>query len=159
VLKLNVEKCMTSTKKAEYVSCEERARQYPKGTLHADSGKLFCSCCNITLDYTCKGSIDRHLESLVHVSKRKASEEAQDRKAKKQVTVVGMFSRHMEARDTRNVAVFELVEALTEANIPLEKLDHPSLHSSNHIPNVYCLRLSIFTQIINKKCFLITKSN
>ena len=71
---------MMSTKKAEYVSCE--ARQYPKGTIHADLGKLFCSCCNITLDHTRKGSIDRHLESLVHVSKRKASEEAQDRKTK-----------------------------------------------------------------------------
>ena len=59
---------------------------------------------------------------------------------------MGMFSRHTEARDARNVAVFELVEAFTEANIPLEKL-------------VYCLHLSIFAQIINKKCFLITKSN
>jgi len=95
-----------SMKKAENVSCEERARQYPKGTLHADSGKLFCSCCNITLDHTRKGAIDRHLESLVHVSKRKASEELQNKKAKKQATVAGMFSRHTEARDARNVAVF-----------------------------------------------------
>lgn len=133
-----------SMKKAENVSCEERARQYPKGTLHADSGKLFCSCCNITLDHTRKGTIDRHLESLVHVSKRKASEELQNKKVKKQATVAGMFSRHTEARDARNVAVFELVEAFTAANIPLEKLDHPGLHSylQNHIPNLGLLPAS-----------------
>jgi len=135
---------MMSTKRAEYVSCEERARQYPKGIFHADSGKLFCSCCNTALDHTRKGTIDRHLESLLHVTKKKASEEAQDKNAKKQATVAGMFSRHTEARDARNIAVFDLAEAFTAANIPLEKLDHPSLHSylQNHIPNLGLLPVS-----------------
>jgi hypothetical protein len=73
-----------------------------------------------------------------HDLKRKAAEEAQDKKAKKQATVAGMFSRQTEARDARNVAVFELVEAFTEANIPLEKLDHPSLHAylQTHVKNL-----------------------
>ena len=46
------------------ISCSERAKQYPKGTLHADDGRLFCTTCNITLDHTRKGTIDRHLVFL-----------------------------------------------------------------------------------------------
>lgn len=118
---------MSTMKKAKHVSCADRARQYPKGTLHADSGKLFCSYCNVTLDHTRKGSIDRHLESSVHICKRKASGDLQEKNTKRQATVAGMFSRHTLARDERNVSVYELVEAFTAANIPLEKLDHPSL--------------------------------
>ena len=73
MLKLNVESLNDVDKKAEYMSCEERARQYPKGTSHADLRKLFCSCCNVTLDHTRKGTIDRQLELLDHICKRKAS--------------------------------------------------------------------------------------
>lgn len=55
-----------------------------------------------------------------------------------------MFSRQTEARDARSVATFELVEAFPEANVPLEKLDHPSLHSylHNHNPNLGVLPAS-----------------
>jgi hypothetical protein len=81
-----------SMKTADNISSEERARQYPKGTLHADFGKLFRSSCNVTLNHTRKGSIDRHLISGSHDLKRKAAEEAQDRKARKQATVAGMLS-------------------------------------------------------------------
>ena len=47
-------------------------------------------------------------------------------------------------RDARNFAVFDLVDAFTAANIPLEKLDHPSLHSylQNHISNLGLLPVS-----------------
>jgi hypothetical protein len=57
-------------KKSINISCSERAKQYPKGTLHADDGRLFCTTCNITLDHTRKGTIDRHLETPSHVNKR-----------------------------------------------------------------------------------------
>ena len=132
------------TKIAQNVSCEERARQFPKGTLHADGGKLFCSICNITVDHTRKSTIDRHLKSEQHSSKRKLNEEKEDNKVKRQMTVTSLFDRHTAARDARNVAVFDLVEVWTEANIPLEKLDHPRLHSYLQVFNSYLHALSQF---------------
>ena len=50
-------------KKAVYLSCADRVKQHPKGSLHADDGQLFCTCCNVTLDHTRKGSIDRHFQT------------------------------------------------------------------------------------------------
>lgn len=116
-------------KTAVNISCNERAAQYPKGTLHADGGKLFCSTCNVTLDHTRKGTIDRHLDIPSHVAKRKLIEEAAERVSKKQATISGVFRRMTDARDSRNVVHFELVEAFTAANIPLNKLDHPKLNA------------------------------
>lgn len=115
-------------KKSINISCSERAKQYPKGTLHADDGRLFCTTCNITLDHTRKGTIDRHLETPSHVNKRKRFDEEAETAKKRQATISGAFKRATEARDSRNVAHFELVEAFTVANIPLYKLDHPKLH-------------------------------
>lgn len=114
-------------KKAVNLSCADRVKQYPKGSLHADDGQLFCTSCNVTLDHTRKGSIDRHFQTPGHAEKRRLQDESEQRSVKKQATISGSFKRVTEARDARNVAHFELVEALTAANIPLYKLDHPRL--------------------------------
>ena len=114
-------------KKAVNVSCSDRVKQYPKGVLHADAGQLFCSSCNITLDHCRKGSIDKHLLTQLHVTKRKQLDDLEDIRVKKQVTIVGSFQRITESRDARNMSHFELVEAFTASNIPLNKLDHPKL--------------------------------
>jgi hypothetical protein len=114
-------------KKAVNVSCTDRAKQYPKGTLHADGGCLFCTSCNITLDHTRKGTIDRHLLTPLHTQKRKSVDETNEARTKKQATITGAFKTASEARDARNLAQFELVEAFTAANIPLNKMDHPKL--------------------------------
>jgi hypothetical protein len=116
------------SKKAVNISCIDRAKQYPPGTLHADGDKLFCTACNVTLDHTRKGTIDRHLETPLHSKKRMAAEKLQDSTLKRQCTIVSAFNRQTEARDSRNVGLFELVEAFTLSNIPLNKLDHPKLH-------------------------------
>ena len=117
---------MTS-KKSVNISCIDRAKQYPRGTLHADGGKLFCTSCNVTIDHTRKGTIDRHLETPSHCAKRRATDFACESASKKQCTIIGSFSRQTDAQDARNVAYYELVEACTLANIPLNKLDHPKL--------------------------------
>ena len=64
-------------KKAEYVSCEDRVKLYGKGVSHTTGGKLFCSICNITIDDTQKGTIDRHVHSNVHAKKRKSQEDVE----------------------------------------------------------------------------------
>ena len=114
-------------KKAVNIGCADRVKQYPKGTLHADGGELFCTCCNVTLDHTRKGSIDKHFKTSLHAEKRRLQDESEQGAVKKQATITGSFKRVTEARDARNIATFELVEAFTAANIPLNKLDHPRL--------------------------------
>lgn len=91
------------------------------------SGQLFCSCCNVTLDNSRKNTIDKHLLSLNHVKKRKLQQDEEAIKAKTQASIIGAFQRQTASRDARNVAHFELVEAFSSANIPLNKLDHPKL--------------------------------
>ena len=51
---------------AEKIMLADRVRNYPKRTLHADDGFLFCSTCNISIDHTRKHrkhKIDKYLES------------------------------------------------------------------------------------------------
>ena len=51
------------------VTAADRARNNPKGTLHADNGLLFCSTCNVVIDHSRKSKIDKHLESGSHIEK------------------------------------------------------------------------------------------
>jgi hypothetical protein len=118
---------MSLSKQAVNVSCNDRVKQYPKGTLHSDDGHLFCSTCNTSLDHTRKASIDKHLKTLTHVEKRKRLEEAEEAVIKKQATISGSFKRINDSRDARNIAYCEVIEAFTAASIPLNKLDHPKL--------------------------------
>ena len=113
---------------ATNVSCTERAKQYPKGTLYADGGKLFCSTCNVTLDHTRKGTIDSNLDTPSHDAKQLIEETAVS-VAKKQATISGVFKKLTEACELRNTAHFELVEVFTAANVPLNKIDHLKLNT------------------------------
>jgi hypothetical protein len=84
-------------KKAVNVSRSDRAKQYPKGTLHADGGCLFCTSCNITLDHSRKGTIDRHLLTPLHTQKSKFIDETNEARTKKQGTITGAFKAVSEA--------------------------------------------------------------
>lgn len=114
-------------KAAVNISCADRVKQYPKGTLHADGGLLFCSSCNVTLDHTRKGTIDKHLGSKTHVAIIGRRKEEPEKVTQKQISVATAFQKGTAARDARNVAQFELVEAFAAANIPMTKLDHPKI--------------------------------
>lgn len=139
---------------AKNISCAERAGQYPRGTLHTDGGKLFCSACNTTLDHSRKGTIDKHLQSKSHLAKAQKQADS-EQSSKKQTTVAGVFQKATSSRDAKNVAQFELVEAFAAANIPLNKLDHPKLRNyltknvSNlgQLPQASTLRSSILPKV------------
>lgn len=144
-------------KKAVNISCADRVKQYPKGVLHADAGQLFCSCCNVTLDNSRKNTIDKHLISQSHIKKRKAQDDEENKKSKKQASIVGAFQRQTDSRDARNVAHFELVEAFSAANIPLQKLDHPKLReylqtnvkNLGQLPNSASLRTDYLPKVFD----------
>uniref|UniRef100_A0A1Q3EZH5 Putative p20-cggbp n=1 Tax=Culex tarsalis TaxID=7177 RepID=A0A1Q3EZH5_CULTA len=117
------------SKAAIKVTPAERVAQYPAGMLHVeDDSTLFCSICNVSLDHTRKGSIDKHLRTQLHTEKHDRQQRLKEARERRQSAAVGEgFSRTTDARDGRNLALFRLVEAFTAAEIPLHKLDHPKL--------------------------------
>ncbi|XP_001864969.2 uncharacterized protein LOC6047992 [Culex quinquefasciatus] len=117
------------SKSAIKVTPAERVAQYPSGMLHVeDDATLFCSICNVSLDHTRKGSIDKHLRTQLHTEKHERQERLREARERRQsAAVFDAFPRTTEARDGRNMALFRLVEAFTAAEIPLHKLDHPKL--------------------------------
>lgn len=117
------------SKAAIKVTPAERVAQYPPGMLHVeDDTTLFCSICNVSLDHTRKGSIDKHLRTQLHTEKQERQERLREARERRQTAAIAEgFARTTEARDGRNLALFRLVEAFTAAEIPLHKLDHPKL--------------------------------
>ena len=84
------------------VTAADRARNNPKGTLHADDGLLFCSTCNVVIDHSRKSKIDKHLESGSHIEK------AQNQSTGKQQTLKTSF----ECKTTTQVEKVKKIFAL-----------------------------------------------
>uniref|UniRef100_H3AWL3 HAT C-terminal dimerisation domain-containing protein n=1 Tax=Latimeria chalumnae TaxID=7897 RepID=H3AWL3_LATCH len=93
--------------------------QYPKNIFHESGGFLFCSTCNVPVDYSRKGSCDKHLETASH--KRKA-EALQSEK-----TVSELFEVKTDEQLQRRMELFKLTEAFCAANVPLKTLDNINL--------------------------------
>jgi len=105
------------------LTAADRARNYPKGTLHADDGLLFCSTCNVVIDHSRKSKIDKHLESASHIKK------AQNQSSGKQQTLKTSF----ECKTTTQVEKVKVcqtwIKACCAANIPLHKSDNKELRN------------------------------
>lgn len=108
-----------------------RLKQYPKGTFHIDGGVFYCSFCNISVSWEKKDTTDKHLKSKKHLlsQERSGSKCQEDPPAKRlcQMSIDGTIGRMNEAKEARTNTVFKIVESFTAANIPMEKLDNPSL--------------------------------
>ena len=111
------------------VTAADRARNYPKGTLHADDGLLFCSTCNVVIDHSRKSKIDKHLESGSHIEK------AQNQSTGKQQTLKTSF----ECKTTTQVEKVKIcqawIKACCAANIPLHKSDNKELRNPAQFPH------------------------
>lgn len=105
------------------LTAADRARNYPKGTLHTDDGLLFCSTCNVVIDHSRKSKIDKHLESASHIKK------AQNQSSGKQQTLKTSF----ECKTTTQVEKVKVcqawIKACCAANIPLHKSDNKELRN------------------------------
>lgn len=104
------------------ITASDRVRSYPKGTLHADNGLLFCSTCNIVIDHTRKNKIDKHVEAASHIRKSKSSANIA-----KQQTLKTAFECKTTAQVEKVKVCQAWIKACCAANIPLHKSDNHEL--------------------------------
>nr|XP_014344512.1 PREDICTED: uncharacterized protein LOC106703694 [Latimeria chalumnae] len=90
---LTKSKVKDHSKCAVNVSAKDRVKSMPQ-VLHEDDGILLCSICNVSIDHTCKSTIDNHLKSKSHLKrKHKMDSEQSNTKVFKQTTVSSGFDK------------------------------------------------------------------
>uniref|UniRef100_H2ZV45 Uncharacterized protein n=1 Tax=Latimeria chalumnae TaxID=7897 RepID=H2ZV45_LATCH len=100
-------------------SAKDQSSQYKNGTFHVSGDIMFSSTCNIVVDHKWKATCDRHLEASTHLEKKKKMGPA----------AVSSSEKKTVQQEIRKVVLFNLVETFTSANLPLNALDNPALHS------------------------------
>ncbi|CAK6441565.1 CGG triplet repeat-binding protein 1 [Monodelphis domestica] len=122
------------SKTALYVTPLDRVTEFG-GELHEDGGKLFCTSCNVVLNHVRKSAISDHLKSKTH-TKRKAEFEEQNVR-KKQRPLTASLQCNSTAQTEKVSVIQDFVKMCLEANIPLEKADHPAVRAflSRHVKN------------------------
>nr|XP_044995535.1 CGG triplet repeat-binding protein 1-like [Jaculus jaculus] len=117
-----------------YVTPLDRVTEFG-GELHEDGGKLFCTSCSVVLNHVRKSTISDHLKSKTH-TKRKAEFEEQNVR-KKQRPLTASLQCNSTAQTEKVSVIQDFVKKCLEANIPLEKADHPAVHAflSRHVKN------------------------
>ncbi|XP_064420325.1 uncharacterized protein LOC102354807 isoform X2 [Latimeria chalumnae] len=120
-------------KTALYITAQQRCEQFPS-QLHEDGGKLFCSACNVVLDHYRKSTIIDHLKSKTHM-KRQA--ECAEHSARNQSRRGSSRRCHTVARVEKITVVQDFIKMCMEADIPLEKANHPSVRAFllDHVKN------------------------
>ncbi|XP_067875707.1 uncharacterized protein [Heterodontus francisci] len=119
---------MSKSKKATTITAAHRVKEFGSQILHAAGGILFCTSCNVSLDHTRRATVQRHLESESHRSRKRASDTAllENEHAKKQAPDSSL-KKSTESSENSQCVPLELVDAFASANIPLDKLDQPKL--------------------------------
>ncbi|XP_030437575.1 CGG triplet repeat-binding protein 1 [Gopherus flavomarginatus] len=122
------------SKTALYVTPQDRVTEFGS-ELHEEGGKLFCTSCNMVLNHVRKSAISDHLKSKTH-TKRKAEFEEQSVR-KKPRTLTASLQCNSAAQTEKISVIQDFVKMCLEANIPLEKADHPSVRAflSRHVKN------------------------
>ncbi|KAK3918165.1 CGG triplet repeat-binding protein 1 [Frankliniella fusca] len=88
---------------------------------------MACSFCDTRVDWTRKSVIDAHIASKVHVDKKANHRKGQGQNDRRQVGITECLSKAQKAKDDREAFIKSTVHAFVKANIPLHKLDHPSI--------------------------------
>lgn len=92
----------------------DRVNEYEKNLLVERNLELYCAICTVKLDYVRKSSIEQHLKTSLHQKNLK-------KKTKKQTFL------DLEADKVNEIFARDLLEALTCANIPINKVENESI--------------------------------
>uniref|UniRef100_H2ZVW5 DUF659 domain-containing protein n=1 Tax=Latimeria chalumnae TaxID=7897 RepID=H2ZVW5_LATCH len=151
------------SKRAVNVNAKDTAKSVLQ-VLHEDDGILFCSICNVSIDHTCKSTIDNHLKSKSHLKcKHEMDSEQSNVKVLKQTTVSSGFDNAGMAKQSRVEVITDWIKAYTAADVPLEKSDSPALREFFHkhaknggaIPQSSQLRESYFSDVYENERTLV----
>src|SRR5437764_15477096 len=103
------------TRKRGTITIDTRVRENP-GEFRVDNGILFCNSCDHSVDWKRKSTIDDHLNSKTHKTKKNFYENKQ---RQLQQTLVSSIS----SSESKRAIIHDLIEAFAIADIPLEKVD------------------------------------
>ncbi|XP_020665797.1 CGG triplet repeat-binding protein 1 isoform X3 [Pogona vitticeps] len=122
------------SKTALYVTPQDRVTEFGS-ELYEDGGKLYCTFCNVVLNHVRKSAINDHLKSKTHTKRKGEFEEQSTRK--KPRTLTASLQCNSAAQTEKPGVIQDFVKMFLEANIPLEKADHPSVRAflSRHVKN------------------------
>lgn len=85
---------------------------------YVDGIKLFCRSCNVLINHDRKSTLDSHLESQKHKKAKNSLEESSI--ITRQTTLTGTCRQVITDNEMINL---DLVKAMSEADIPLEKIN------------------------------------
>uniref|UniRef100_H3A7R8 HAT C-terminal dimerisation domain-containing protein n=1 Tax=Latimeria chalumnae TaxID=7897 RepID=H3A7R8_LATCH len=115
------------SKKISSINARGRCAQYPKHIFHESGSFLFCSTCNVLVDYSRKASYDKHLQTTSHKRKVEALQSEKGRERKVQKTVSELFEVKTDKQLQRWMELFKLTEAFCAANVPLKTVENVNL--------------------------------
>lgn len=122
--------------------------------LSIDCDSLLCTVCEEKINFTRKHgkqTAREHVESKKHINNKKLKD------GKPRQSLIGEAIKHLETKNNHeNKFYLDLAQTFIEANIPLKKLNHPSLKSfmekyiKRIIPNESTLRKDFVEPLYNK---------
>uniref|UniRef100_A0A8C4S6J6 CGG triplet repeat-binding protein 1 n=1 Tax=Erpetoichthys calabaricus TaxID=27687 RepID=A0A8C4S6J6_ERPCA len=119
-------------KTAVNIGLEQRVKEFGQDKFYAEGGLLWCKTCNEPVDHVRRQTITDHLGTKKHTERaNKQQHEATNdpTSSKRQSTITGCIEQSTAATAAKDTLVMELVEAFMAANIPLEKVDNPTMRS------------------------------
>uniref|UniRef100_A0A8C4THF3 CGG triplet repeat-binding protein 1 n=1 Tax=Erpetoichthys calabaricus TaxID=27687 RepID=A0A8C4THF3_ERPCA len=119
-------------KTAVNIGPEQRVKEFGQDKFYAEGGLLWCKTCNEPVDHVRRQTITDHLGTKKHTKRAsKQQHEAMNdpTSSKRESTITGCTERSTAAIAAKDTLVMELVEAFMAANIPLEKVDNPTMRS------------------------------
>ncbi|XP_067894251.1 CGG triplet repeat-binding protein 1-like [Heterodontus francisci] len=132
---------MSKSKMVTTITSAHRVKEFGSQILHANGGILFCTSCNVLLVHIWQATIQCHLASESHHSKKRASGTTLlENKHTVNKQRFHLFLRSQQSSENHQLITTELVDAFARANIQLEKLDHQSwVFIQHNVQNGGCL--------------------
>ncbi|XP_070506833.1 uncharacterized protein [Chironomus tepperi] len=124
------------------ITLQERVKDFQDNGLYlVESNIVMCKFCNIRLEGDKKDTLSKHIKSSSHMQK---SSSASGSGNKRQSSIVNAFEQQKRAKLENDNFVHDVVKTFLDANIPLEKLDHPSVRQffSKYIAGSGCLPMA-----------------
>jgi len=153
------------------VTLTARVTEYAKEGMYVfDSLKKLMGCkyCGCRVDWIRKSTVDGHISSTLHKESKSKAKSPNTTSSKRQFGIAHSLNNASKAKDDRETFIKSTVHAFVKANIPLHKLDNPSMRKwiKEFIPGKYNLafffcfffrRVLIFIKTVHITCIFVVR--